>query len=314
MMFSAAAIFSATTPGDLVETLAQAFLEDTSVPDRLHYPLEADDALLVMPAWRLGGVIGVKVVTVMPGNAAAGHPTVDGAYLLLDGRTGGFLATFDAAALTQVRTAAVSALAASAMARTSSRRLLMVGTGALAPHLIRAHMALRPIDQVTIWGRSRAKAEALADTLKGLPCALGVADDLAASVSNADIISCATSSDAPLVHARDVGAGTHVDLVGSFRPSMLEADTDLVARAGVVVDSLTALHEAGELVAAQADGVLHQGQIRLLKDVLRAHDGRRSSDEITVFKSVGVGLADLAVAERIHFLLKSQPTGPGCRS
>ncbi|MGH6911787.1 MAG: hypothetical protein ACREEG_16490, partial [Phenylobacterium sp.] len=163
-------IYAGASPAVLIEALREAFAEGAETPERMHFALNETDTLLVMPAWRTGQAIGVKVATVMPGNADEGRPTVDGAYLLLDGRTGAARAVFRAAALTQVRTAAVSALACSAMARPDAARLLMIGTGALAPQLIRAHLAVRPIHEVAIWGRSNAKARALADALGDLAC------------------------------------------------------------------------------------------------------------------------------------------------
>lgn len=303
-VFSGAMIYAAAEPAAMVEALRRAFLDDARVPDRLHYPLGSDgDALLIMPAWRTGGAIGVKVVSVIPGNAALGRPTVDGAYLLLDGRTGASRALFDAAALTQVRTAAVSALACSLMARPDARHLLMVGTGALAPHLIRAHLAVRPIEKVTIWGRSQAKMMALADRLGELPHPVEGSDDLAASISQADIVSCATLSETPLVLGRDVRPGTHIDLVGSFKPTMREADAALVGRARVVVDSWTALVESGDLMDVSAGGLAGGGPIRSLQDIVNAPtDARQSRDEITLFKSVGSALSDLAVAQLLYSL------------
>lgn len=290
-------------PGDLVQALRAAFGQGVTVPDRLHYTLPGDgrDMLLVMPAWREGGHMGVKVIAYMAGNAPIGLPSINGSYLLLDGRTGIPAAIFDAAALTLVRTAAVSALAASLLSNPDAQRLLMVGTGSLAPHMVAAHLAVRPIRSVRLWGRAADKVQALARSLDHLGCEISVVTDLGRAVAEADIISCATSSQQPLIRGADVRPGTHVDMVGSFTPSMREADDDLMGTGTLVVDSLTAVTESGDIVTPLANGALVRDRIVLLQQVIRdPAPGRRSADDITIFKSVGTGLSDLAAAELIH--------------
>jgi ornithine cyclodeaminase len=188
-------------PLDLVEALRHAFAGGVSAPPRTHLSLgeEHDDGvLLLMPAWRRRDAIGVKIATVLPRAADAGKPTVNGVYVLLS-EHGEVRALMDAKALTVARTAAVSALAASLLAPAEARTLLMVGTGALAPHLVRAHVAVRAYEEVLVWGRSLDKAAALAADLReeGLPAR--PAADLEASVGAADVVSCATLSQPPLV-------------------------------------------------------------------------------------------------------------------
>ncbi|HEX7006577.1 MAG TPA: ornithine cyclodeaminase family protein, partial [Alphaproteobacteria bacterium] len=155
----------------LIDALAAMFRDGCETPVRHHHriavPGGADGTLLLMPAWQTGGPVGVKLVTVFPDNGRRGLPAVMGAYLLLDGATGAPRALIDGPALTVRRTAAASALAARFLARADARRLLMAGTGALAPHLVRAHAAVRPIREVAIWGRSPDKAERLAAALAG---------------------------------------------------------------------------------------------------------------------------------------------------
>jgi alanine dehydrogenase len=227
--------------------------------------------------------------------------TVQASVLALDRRSGQPLAVLDGEALTLRRTAATSALAARLLARPDARSLLLVGTGRLASWMARAHAALRPgLLQLAVWGRQAAAADALAQTLRdeGLP-AHAVAN-LQAAVRAADIVCCATTSSQPLVLGAWLQPGTHLDLVGSFRADLCEADAAAVQRARVVIDTAAARSEAGELVQALAAGAITPGHVLgVLGDALQAVPGsslavRRNAGDITLFKSVGSALADLA--------------------
>ncbi len=288
----------------LIDALRRSFRAGAVVPVRHHHRVEvpgaADGTLLLMPAWQAGGHMGVKVVSVFPDNARRGLPSVLGAYLLLAAGTGEVLALLDGPMLTLRRTAAASALAASYLARRDAARLLMVGTGALAPHLVRAHAAVRPIGEVRIWGRTPSKARALAQRLDAVGLAAEATDDLAASVPAADVITCATMAIEPLIEGAWLRPGQHLDLVGGYRPDMREADDEAVRRATVFVDTRAgACTEAGDIVQAVAGGALDADTIAAdLFDLCRGdHPGRRDDDEITFFKSVGTALEDLAAAE-----------------
>lgn len=298
------------TPGALVEALREAFRADVSVPLRHHHPIarpgEADAMLLLMPAWRGGDrpVMGTKIVSVFPGNGGRNLPAVFGSYVLSDGATGQPLAIMDGTALTVWRTAAASALASGYLSRPMAERLVMVGAGALAPHLIRAHCAVRPIRHVSVWNRSPSRAEALVDGLKGtLPAvSLTVAVDLAAAVEQADVVSCATIASAPIVAGEWLKPGAHLDLVGGYTPAMREADDAAVQRATLFVDTRTGgLKEAGDIVDPIRRGVIAEADVRAdLFDLCRGvHPGRRDEREITLFKSVGTALEDLAAAELV---------------
>jgi ornithine cyclodeaminase len=296
-------------PG-LVEALREIFRSGGEAPQRLHYPLPvpgasanapgSDGTLLLMPAWIAGRFIGIKLVTVFPENGKLSLPSVQGSYLLLDGRTGVPLAMMDGPRLTVRRTAAASALASSYLSRPEASTLLMAGTGALAPHLIRAHAAVRPLRRILVWGRSRANAAALAEQTAGQTgLAVEVVDDLARAAGEADIISCATLATSPLIRGEWLRAGTHLDLVGGFRPDMREADDDCVRRSTLFADTRGgALHEAGDLAQPLQAGLIHETDIAGdLYDLTRgAHPGRQSEKEITLFKSVGHALEDLAAA------------------
>jgi len=285
----------------LIEALADAFRTGVTAPQRSHHALDTSPGavLLVMPAWSAELGVGTKLVTVFPENGRRGMPSIHGVYLLLDPQTGAPLALIDGGELTARRTAASSALASRSLSRADSRTLLMIGTGRLAHHLPSAHAAVRALDRILVWGRSAAKAEATAKALRatGLP-ATAVAD-LNRALGEADIVSCATLATTPLVHGARLRAGTHVDLVGAFTPAMREADDDTMRRAAAVyTDTLTgALAEGGDLVQALASGALDRERVRgELADLCRAPPPPRNAEDITVYKSVGAAIEDLAAA------------------
>lgn len=302
--FNARQVHDALPWTPLAEALARAFArgEETTVPLRHAHPLGGDDALLLMPAWH-DRALGVKLVTVIPGAPALGGSTVSATYVLLDRRTGAPLALLDGEALTLRRTAAVSALAARACARADAATLLVVGTGALAPWMARAHVALRPgITRVLVWGRTVERAASVAAVLWGEGLPAEVALDLEAAVRAADLVSCATTARAPVVRGAWLAPGTHLDLVGGFTPAMREADDDAVRGAHIVVDGYGgALAEAGDLVDPMARGILaREAIVSDLGGVVRGEaPGRPSAEAVTLFKSVGTALADLAAAELV---------------
>ena len=296
----------------LVEALRTAFRSGVIAPPRHHHTIERsgdtgdppDATLLLMPAWtdETGGPrhLGIKLVTVYPDNPERGLPTVMGAYMLLDGRTGEPAALIDGPSLTARRTAAASALAARYLARPDAERLLMVGTGTLAPYLIAAHASVRPVCNVLIWGRDKGKAEKLAAQLDRPDFRVAATDDLAGAAAGAHIVSCATSSREALLQGTWLRPGVHVDLVGAYRKDMREADDETMRRARIFVDTRAgALGEAGDIVQAIAAGAMTEDDIAGdLFDLCRgARDGRRFYDQITLFKSVGASLEDLAAAK-----------------
>ncbi len=309
---TAAEIASVLTPGAMIDALDAAFRAPIEVPHRHHHTQsrqgEADATLLLMPAWHEAGApapryTGIKIVSVVPGNAKRHLATVVGSYLLLSGETGEPVAVLDGRELTLWRTAAASALAASYLSRPDARRMLMIGAGALAPYLIRAHAARRPIEEVVIWNRDIAKAEALAGRLR----TEGVADrsvhvsatrDLDRALGAADLVSAATLSTEPLVHGASLAAGVHVDLVGGFTPDMREADDAAVRRAEIFVDTDAAAHEAGDIARPLQAGIIAAADVRAtLFDLCRGtHPGRRDPAAVTLFKSVGTAIEDLAAA------------------
>ena len=287
----------------LVDAISEMFARGCEMPVRHHHNVpvkcEADATLLLMPAWRSGDYIGVKIATVFPGNADRGLPAVNASYLLLSARNGQMLAMIDGGELTARRTATASALAARFLAREDAEHLLVVGTGRLCGNLVQAHAAIRPISKVSIWGRNPEKADQAAKDLSKLDLSVGAVGDLESAAREADIISCATLSVDPLIRGDWLRPGTHVDLVGAFKPNMRETDDAVMRRSLVYVDTYDgALREGGDLVQAIAAGALQAEDIRGdLAELCRSQrKGRQSADEITVFKSTGAASEDLAAA------------------
>ena len=289
----------------LIEALREAFRADIETPLRhthmIAQPGGSEAKVLLMPAWTNSGerLVGCKIVSVYPDNLKIGKPSVYGSYMLMSGETGEPLAVMDGTVLTAWRTACASALAASYLAREDASHLLMIGAGALAPHLIRAHMAVRPIRRVTLWNRTRGHAVKLAFGLAVGGIAAEIADDLEAAVREADIVSCATLSAQPLVRGKWLKKGAHLDLVGAYTPKMRESDDDAVRRARVYVDTRAgAPKEGGDIAQPLKSGVLKKDAIRGdLYELCRGNaKGRTAASQITLFKSVGTAIEDLAAA------------------
>lgn len=289
----------------LIEALRQAFRREVAAPLREHHAIpqlggRQDATLLIMPAWEKGRHLGVKLVTVFPDNPAQDLPSISGTYLLMNAGTGESLAVFDARALTLRRTAAASALAAKYLARPDCERLLMVGTGAMVPHLVEAHAAVRPIRNVLIWGRDPDKASRLAHRLDRRSLKVAATTDLEGAVRGAHVISCATMATEPLIRGHWLPLGVHLDLVGGFTPAMREADDEVIRRARVFVDTREgAMKEAGDITQPVASGILREDDIAadLFELAKGSRAGRRFHDQITLFKSVGTAVEDLAAAE-----------------
>jgi ornithine cyclodeaminase len=315
-IFDGTAVDAALAYPALVDTLAEAFAKGAIAPPRHHHAVALDGrpeaTLLLMPAWEsrapgspfAGRYLGLKAVTVYPDNAAAhGQPAVLGSYILMSAETGATLAVMDATRLTAWRTAAASALASRHLSRPDAARMLMVGAGALAPFLVRAHVSVRPIREVAVWNRSRPGAEAVVAELARRGIAATVADDLAAAAAAADIISTATLSAAPLIRGAWLKPGTHVDCVGAFRPTMRETDDHVARRARIYVDTRAgAFAEAGDILQPLQAGVIgKEAVLGELAELCRGSiRGRESVEEITLFKSVGASIEDLAAAVAVY--------------
>ena len=292
--------------GSLIKALCTAHEQD--VDDVRSEVLEQPSAeggrdhFLALPAWQRGKALAAKLVTVFPANEhnGSGLPSVQGVVVLFDGRNGKPRAVIDGAAITLRKTAADSGMGGYFLASPGAQRLLMVGAGAMAPHLIQAHMAARPsIAQVSIWNRSRPRAEDLVARMALLGVNACVADDLEAAARAADVISCATMATQPLIEGAWLKPGAHLDLVGSYRTDMRECDDAALAGNSVFVDSpWSAVQDSGEFAHAAASGAFQISDIRATAfDLARGqHPGRTSTDEITVYKNGGGGHLDLMVA------------------
>lgn len=307
-VFDAQAVRERCPLPELVHALRRAFAAGAEVPQRHAHALPGGASLLLMPAWHdgkgseSGGRLGVKTVTVCPGNGALGLPGVHGLYSLFDARTGVPLAVLDGSELTARRTVAASALAASYLARADAKRQLVVGAGRVAALLPEGMRAVRPgLAEVAVWARRAEAAEALAAAWRtqGLPAR--AVTDLAAAVRAADIVSCATLATEPLVRGEWLRPGAHLDLIGSFTPAMREADGACFAAAQVWVDTSEALAKAGDVLSAVAEGAFSADRVQgTLADLARADRLQRRSDtERTLFKSVGNAIEDLAAAELV---------------
>lgn len=287
----------------LIEALGTMFTSGCEAPTRHHHdvavPGEANATLLLMPAWLPGRYIGVKMVSVFPGNATRGLPSIFGSYLLSSGATGELLAVLDGGELTARRTAAASALASRYLSRADSSTLLVAGTGRLSFNLIEAHACVRPIRRVLVWGRDAEKAGVIVLKTQALGIEAEVVDNLEAAAGRADIISCATLSSEPLIRGAWLRPGTHLDLIGAFKPSMRESDDAAASMARIFVDTRAgALSEAGDIVQPIRSGAISATDIvaELCELTREQNAGRRDDQEITLFKSVGASLEDLAGA------------------
>ncbi|HEX2544514.1 MAG TPA: ornithine cyclodeaminase family protein [Ramlibacter sp.] len=298
--FDAAATEAALPFDRLVPALRALFAGGCEVPTRhvheVAVPGGTPFTSLIMPAWIPGRYYGIKVINIAPGNAQRGLPGLHASYLLHDGTTGVPLALIDGDVLTTRRTAATSALAADWLAPRDARRLLVVGAGRIARLLPHAYRTVRPIDEVLVWARDAAKAQALAREWQDQGLAARAVADLAAACGSADIVSCATL--APVVHGAWLRPGTHLDLIGSFTPAMREADDACFAGAALYLDTEEALKKSGELLGPLQRGVITPADVRgTLATLARAAATvQRDLAQRTVFKSVGLALEDLAAA------------------
>lgn len=265
-------------------------------------PEGAPGLMAVMPAWRGGpdAVFGVKVVGVFPGNLTRGLDAHQGAVLLFRGDTGEPLAVLNASAVTAIRTAAVSAVATRALAREDASDLAIVGASVQAESHLEALARVRRLRRVRVASRDPARARAFAERHAGrVPCAVEAMPSVEAAVRGADLIVTATSSPTPVLQRSWIGRGAHLNVIGASLPDRREVDGATVAAASLFVDRReSAASEAGDYLLALREGVIREDHIRAeLGDVLVGrHPGRTAHDEITLFKSLGLAVEDLAAA------------------
>lgn len=307
--FSAADVDALMTWPELVNALDNAFRDGMIQPVRHHHPVERPQGtasmLLLMPAWsdfhklsdKAQGYMGVKIVTVSPDNGLIDKPAVMGVYLLLDGVTGEPKALIDGQSLTRWRTAAASALASRYLAREDASRLVIMGAGAVSSNLARAHSSVRPITDIALCVRNPKRAEATIKELRDEGFNAYIAEDHAAAIQQADIVAAGTLATEPLIHGKHLRPGTHIDLVGAYTPAMRESDDEAVLRSRVFVDTKDgALKEGGDITQPLRDGIIKESHVLGdLFDLARGTvKGRESDQDITLFKSVGAAMEDLA--------------------
>ncbi len=297
----------------LVDALAEAHRGPEPLVDRsllVNPEVSSGQCFLNLPAWQPGTAFGIKMVTVQPDNRARSLPSVNAVYQLFDGETGVPTLTIEGESLTFRKTAADSALGARFLVREDAATMLMIGAGALAPYLVRAHLALRPsLARVLVWNRTHERADALAGKLAAEGITATATTDLETAVRQADLISCATMATQPLVHGEWLKPGAHVDLVGGFTPQMRESDDATMSRASLFVDSRqSTIGCVGDITIPMASGTITDEDILAdLYQLSRAeHPGRRSEEEITAFKNGGGAHLDLFTAVFLGWQLAAE--------
>lgn len=290
----------------LIEALREIFLSDYTMPVRHHHFYQTEEGeentLILMPVWNKE-YLGMKQVTVAPANASKNMPSIYAHYILSNSKTGQPLAMMNATELTARRTACTSALAASFLARKDAENLLVVGGGKVAQHLVQAHFAVRKFKKVSVWMRNQEKMEEFVSSLKAQGYPVEVVTDLENSARQADLISCATLSKTAIIKGDWVKPGTHLDMIGSHKPTTRETDDDAIRKSTIFVDSRAgALHETGKLALPIADGIITENDVKadIVELVKGIHPGRSSSEEITLFKSAGLAVEDLAAALLVY--------------
>lgn len=291
----------------LIEVLREVFQHDFTMPVRHHHFYEnaegMENALILMPAWT-DQFMGVKQVIVAKNNTLKNLPAIHALYTLFDAITGQPLVQMDAAELTSRRTACTSALAASYLARTDSSTLLVVGSGKVAQHLVQAHSCVRKYERIILWARNKDKsARLLKELIHQGYGQIEIADHLEDAVRSADVISCATLSEQPLIFGDWIKAGTHLDLIGSHTPRTREVDDRTIIKSKIYVDSRAgALHETGELAIPIQHKILDPNSVcaDIVELCKNTHPGRHNDDEITLFKSAGLAIEDLAAALLVY--------------
>jgi ornithine cyclodeaminase/alanine dehydrogenase-like protein (mu-crystallin family) len=282
-----------------IDALEDAFRtqDPSGGPLRTHVETPAG-TLLLMPAVGAAGV-GVKLVSITPANPGRDLPFIHASYVLFDAESQAPEGVLDGSALTALRTAAVSGLATRFVSREDARRLVIFGACVQARSHLEAMCAVRPVTDLVVVSRSRGAAESLAQEGHGRGLTVRVGEPEA--VREADLVCTCTTAEEPLFDGAWLPEGVHVNAVGSYRPETRELDTEAVRRARLVVETReVALAEAGELLIPIGEGALGAGHIVAdLAETVRGANVRRSPDDVTLLKSVGMAFEDLVVARAI---------------
>ena len=293
---------------ECIEVMEKAFIGlgrgDADQPLRTIFrPGAVKGVMAMMPAYRGGDtpLFGLKAICVFPGNAAIGKDAHQGAVILFDGTTGELIAIVNASAITAIRTAAVSALATRVLANQAAATLAIIGAGIQARSHLSAIACVRKLQNVRVVARRYDRAEQFAVEMKSeVQCRIEAFDTVEAAVRDADIIVTATTSREPVLKREWISAGAHINAIGTFSPKARELDTATMASSSLFVDRReSAFNEAGDYLIAAGEGAIGPDTIRaeLGEVLIGKHPGRTSADEITVFKSLGLAMEDLAAAE-----------------
>jgi ornithine cyclodeaminase len=290
----------------LIEALRRTFRSGAKAPLRHHHTLPStsctDATLLLMPAWSVdSGFGGIKMVNVNPGNNTINLPSISASYLLFDVETGQHLCLMEASVLTPRRTAAAAALAASYLARPESSSLLVVGAGKVGSQLPDAFREVLPIKEVLVWSRSSHQSAALVERLIGEGWNARVAETLEEGVREVDVVTCATLAKEPIIKGEWLSPGQHIDLIGSFTPTMREVDDQAIQRAKIFVDTQAAVIESGDFQIPLASGAITIENIGpSLYELCSLKQKWREPEDITLFKGVGHAVEDLAAAILVY--------------
>ena len=298
------------TFAELIPLLKQSFSKPFHMPQRQVHLLAPEhhskhNAFALLPSWN-DEVIGNKMFTYFPNNSVEHDlPSLFSKIMLFRRETGEPLALVDGTSVTYWRTAAISALASQLLSREDSQHLMLFGTGNLAAYLLHAHISVRPLKKVTLWGRSAQKVQKLINEFSRLYPSISfhTSLDVTQEVPHVDIICCATGSKVPLFDGELVSKGCHIDCLGNHMADARECDSATITKSRVFVDSLAnTLNEAGELLIPMSEGVFKAADIvGELADMCKAPEiSRQSSDEITLFKSVGTAVSDLVAAYLVY--------------
>jgi alanine dehydrogenase len=302
--FDQSAVAQALPYPGLVDALAAGLQQSIESPLRSHFEPNHDaSTVLIMPAWKSGGIMGVKLVSIWPGNSAHGQSAVSAVMVLISCDNGQPIAVLDGTELTLRRTAACAALAARVLARKDSRTLAILGTGSLSVPLAQAHASVLPFERILVWGRNPARAQAVVEQLALLGIRAEVHADLQATLAQADVVAAASTASTPFIRNAWVQPGTHLGLVGAFTPTMAEAEPALLARVQLFADNREAvLQKGGEVLQAIQQGLVAPSAIQAELAELAAtprRAWRTDAQAITVFKSVGFAALDLIAAEQV---------------
>ncbi|MFU8779403.1 MAG: ornithine cyclodeaminase family protein [Kiritimatiellia bacterium] len=307
-VITAEQVHAAMSYPHLVDVLQEGYAGAFKMPPRQVFLLSDEagthDAFALLPSWN-DGLIGVKAFTYFPTNPGPKYKSLYSQILLFEREHGEPLALIDGVSVTYWRTAGISGLAARLLAREDASSLLVLGTGNLAPYIIRAQASVRPLTTIRIWGRNMAKARAVVAAMEPvLPdVAFSVVENLEKACGESDIIVAATGSHEPLVHGDWVQAGTHTDFIGNHHATKRECDTALVTKSKVYADSRdNCFREAGEILVPISEGVFRQADVvgELTEMCAGAVPLRVHADEITLFKSIGMAYSDLLGAGLVY--------------